>query len=93
MGSEELALRKDTAGGRWRGGQARQGQTRTLEQGGRVAWLTPPTSAPTALNCSQRGKFVEKKKKKVILCESHNLNIQDVVLYTRHSIRIASENE
>ena len=39
------------------------------------------------------GKVCGEEKKKVILCESHNLNIQDVVLYTRHSIRIASENE
>lgn len=47
MGSEELALRKDTTGVRWRGGQARQGQMRTLEKGGRVAGLTPPTLAPS----------------------------------------------
>lgn len=64
MGSEELALRKDTAGGRWRGGQARQGQTRTLEQGGRVAWLTPPTSAPTnSIELFPEGKVCGEKKK------------------------------
>lgn len=47
LGSEELAIRKNSSGGKRQGGQTRRGQTRTLEQGGRVGSLTPPTSAPT----------------------------------------------
>lgn len=41
----------------------------------------------TASNCSQRGKFVEKKK--VTLGGSHNLNTKDVVLYVRKTQRVA----
>lgn len=56
MGSGELALRRDTTGGKWKGRQARKGQTRTPEQSGRVAWLTPPTSAPNRIQLFPEGE-------------------------------------